>query len=97
MAHRIIWSDDAVEDIQQIADYIGRDSGHYARVVVSRILESTRKLSRHPRIGRVVPEVGDQAFRELLVYSYRVIYRVEKQRVTIETIAHGKQNLHFDT
>jgi len=36
-----------------------------------------------------VPEAGDEAFRELLVYSYRVIYRVEKQRVTIEAIAHG--------
>ena len=39
MAHRVIWSDDAVEDLQQISDYIARDSGHYARVVVRGILE----------------------------------------------------------
>lgn len=97
MAHRIIWSDDAVEDLQQLADYIARDSGHYARVVVRRILESTRRLSRHPRIGRVVPEVDDEAFREILVYSFRVIYRVDEHRVTIETIVHGKQDIHFDT
>jgi addiction module RelE/StbE family toxin len=96
MAHRIIWSDEAVEDLQQISDYIARDSGHYARVVVRRILESTRKLSRYPPIGRVVPEVGDEAFREILVHSYRVIYRVDEHRVTIEAIAHGKQDLHFN-
>lgn len=96
MAHRVIWSDDAVEDLQQISDYIARDSGHYARVVVRRILERTRSLSRYPNIGRVVPEVGDEAFREILVHSYRVIYRVEGGRVTIEAIAHGKQDLHFD-
>ena len=69
MAHRIIWSDEAVEDLQQLADYIARDSGHYARVVVRRILESTRRISRYPLIGRVVPEVGDESFREILVYS----------------------------
>lgn len=97
MAHRVIWSDDTVEDLQQISDYIARDSGHYSRVVVRRILESTRRLSRYPRIGRVVPEVGDESFREILVYSFRVIYRVDEHRVTIEAIAHGKQDVHFDT
>lgn len=96
MAYRVIWSDDAVEDLQQISDYIARDSGHYARVVVRRIIERTRSLSRYPSIGRVVPEVGDEAFREILVHSYRVIYRVERDRVTIEAVAHSKQDLHFD-
>ncbi|HXU35297.1 MAG TPA: type II toxin-antitoxin system RelE/ParE family toxin [Blastocatellia bacterium] len=96
MGHRVIWSDDAVEDLQQISDYIARDSGHYARVVVRRILERTQSLSRYPRIGHVVPEVDDEAFREILVHSYRVIYRVERDRIIIEAVAHGKQDLHFD-
>ena len=96
MAHRVIWSDEAVEDLQHISDYIARDSRHYAAAVVSRIVKSTRRLSRYPRSGRIVPEVGDETFREILVYSYRIIYRVDERIVTIEAIAHGRQSLHFD-
>jgi len=96
MAHRVIWSDEAVEDPQHISDYIARDSHHYAAAVVRRIVKSTRRLSRYPRSGRIVPEVGDQRFREILVYSYRIIYRVDERTVTIEAIAHGKRSLHFD-
>ena len=65
--------------------------------VVRRILESTKTLSRYPRMGRIVSEVGNEAFREILVYSYRVVYRVDEHRVTIEALAPGKQDLHFDT
>ena len=37
MADRIVWSQEAIEDIEAIAAYIERDSPHYARVVASRL------------------------------------------------------------
>jgi len=78
-------------------NFIGRDSRAYASAVVRRLLEGTRKLARFPRMGRVVPELDDEAIRELLIYSYRVIYRIEGDLVTIVAVAHGKQSLGIGT
>ena len=93
MALRVVWSKEAADDLQRIAEFIGRDSQAYAKAVVRRVLESTGRLAQFPRMGRVVPEVGDEAFRELLIHSYRVIYRIEDEVVTIGAVAHGKQSL----
>ena len=93
MAVRVEWSLEARDDLQRIAEFISRDSRAYAATVVRRVLDSTRRLAQFPRMGRVVPELGDEAFRELLVYSYRVIYRIEDDVVTIAAVAHGRQSL----
>lgn len=93
MAYRVEWSHEARDDLQRIAEFIARDSRKYAAAVVRRALKNTRKLAQFPRMGRIVPELEDEAFRELLVYSYRVIYRIEDDTVTIAAVAHGKQSL----
>jgi addiction module RelE/StbE family toxin len=93
MDHRVTWSPEALDDVEAIAEYIERDSPAYARAVVQKILATTRKLQRFPRAGRTVPELGDDAMRELLVYSYRVIYRVRDQAVLVVAVIHGKREL----
>ena len=83
MADRLVWSPEAVEDIEAIAAYIERDSPHYARVVASRLVETAESIPDFPKIGRVVPEAGDPNLRERFVYSYRLIYRLEQQRILV--------------
>lgn len=78
MAYKVVWSLRAVEDLEAIAQYIAVDSTAYAAAVVETILSTTRKLSPFPFSGRVVPEIGDDHIREWFAYSYRIIYRVEK-------------------
>ena len=80
MAYRVVWSRRASEDMAAIADYIAADSPTYAGIVVKKIVNQTRALSRFPRSGRKVPEFDSEDIRELLVYSYRVIYRLEEQK-----------------
>ena len=93
MAHRVVWSPTALEDVEAIAAYISRDSTSYAAAVVKRILDSTRYLEDFPRSGRAVPEFDDTNIREVFVYSYRVIYRVETEQVIIASVVHGKRLL----
>ena len=93
MAYRVAWSPRAVADLESIAEYITVDSSAYAAAVVTAILTATRNLSTFPFAGRVVPEFGDDTLREWFVYSYRLIYRVENDRVTVATIVHGKRLL----
>jgi len=96
MAHKVVWSPRALEDIQEIADYISGDSEFYAAAVVRKVVAITRQIAAFPYAGRVVPEVGDDAIRERFVYSYRIIYRVGVDVVTVAAIIHGKRLLPHD-
>jgi toxin ParE1/3/4 len=89
MAYQVRWSPRAVEDLESIAQYIAVDSTAYAAAVVTTILTTTRNLSRFPFAGRIVPELGDENIRERFAYSYRIIYRIENEIITVATIVHG--------
>jgi addiction module RelE/StbE family toxin len=93
MAYRIVWSPRALDDIDSIASYISRDSTAHASTVVTKIVRVTRTLRRFPFAGRIVPEFEDESMRERFVYSYRIIYRVEGQIVTVAAVIHGNRML----
>jgi toxin ParE1/3/4 len=92
MDRRLVWSPEAADDLESIADYIGRDSPAYARSVAAKILATVRTLPEFPHIGRVVPGIGDPAVRERLTFSYRRIYRVAPDRLLVVAIIHGKRS-----
>jgi plasmid stabilization system protein ParE len=93
MAYQVVWSPEAIDDVYAIAAYIARDSPAFAAIVVDKILETTNRLSQFPFSGRVVPEFGDENIREKIVYSYRVIYRIQNNTITVATVVHGKRLL----
>ena len=95
MARLLVWSPEAVEDIESIASYIERDSPWYAKAVVSRIIATAEAIPEYPQIGKMVPEIGSAAIRERLVYSYRVIYRVESTRILMIAVIHGSRLLQL--
>jgi plasmid stabilization system protein ParE len=55
MDYKVVWSPEAIEDLQSIAEYIERDSEFYARSVVIKILDVSRSIKDFPSRGRVVP------------------------------------------
>lgn len=57
------------------------------------IVTQAKMLARFPRSGRKVPEFDDENIRELLAYSYRIIYRVDEDEVLISAVIHGKRIL----
>lgn len=96
MAYEIEWSPRAIEDVEAIAFYIAADSTAYASAVVKKIIDTTRNLSRFPFAGRVVPEFDDENIREKFAYSYRIIYRIQEEKITIAAVIHGKRLLELD-
>ncbi|MCI4398859.1 MAG: type II toxin-antitoxin system RelE/ParE family toxin [Acidobacteria bacterium] len=93
MARKVVWSLEAIEDVESIAHYIMRDSPAYAASVVENILAMARGLGDFPFSGRVVPEWGDEMVRERFVYSYRMIYQIQAETITVVTIIHGRRLL----
>ena len=90
----IRWTKQALEDIDNIAEFIAKDSVKYAKIQVYRFFERTEILKLQPRSGRIVPEIGDEKIRELIMGNYRIIYRlVTDHRVDILTIHHSRRLL----
>jgi toxin ParE1/3/4 len=93
MAYRVIWSVKAIEDVETIAAYIARDSPSYAAAMVQEILTTTRYLHQKADEGKLVPELGEDNIKEKPVYSYRIIYRIDDEIVTIAALIHQKKLL----
>jgi len=93
---RIIWSPLALERAAEIAAYISRDNPTAAEKWVDTVFSKVEQLKSFPESGRIVPEINNKDFRELIYGNYRIIYRLEKTQVSILTIRHGKQILPID-
>lgn len=77
----VIWSIPAKQDLKKIYDYIARDSKYYAEKVSQDIVEKSDLLHKFPKIGRIVPEIGEVNIREVIFYSYRLIYEISSDKL----------------
>ena len=83
--YEIVWTESAIQDLEEIADYIARDSPGNARRVLARIRERVHALRTLPDRGRIVPElldIGIKSWRELVLRPHRMVYRVAGNKVT---------------
>ena len=90
---RIIWSPTAADDLEQIVEFIARDSERYAAQVAADVIGAVERAADFPGAGRVVPELNDKAIREVFVYSYRIIYRVAADAIHVAAVIHGARDL----
>ena len=90
---RVIWSPLAVDRASEIADYIAQDKPSAAEKWIDTVFSKVEQLKSSPEIGRIVPEISDSQFRELIYGNYRIIYRIETKQISILTIRHGRQIL----
>ncbi|HRY33271.1 MAG TPA: type II toxin-antitoxin system RelE/ParE family toxin [Bacteroidales bacterium] len=75
---------------------MANDSRRYAKEVVQSLFESVQLLASYPKAGRVVPEFGLSWLRELIMGSYRVVYKiVDKYRIDILTVHHSARLLRI--
>jgi plasmid stabilization system protein ParE len=93
---KIIWSPLAIDRVSEIAEYIALDKPAAADKWITTIFSKVEQLASSPEIGRIVPEIEDEQFRELIYGNYRIVYRIEKKQVSILTIRHGKQILPIE-
>lgn len=75
MRLRLRWTEQAVNQLGGIAEYIGLSSPVYAEQVIARITARLQQAIDHPQSGRVVPEFNRPDVRELVEPPYRIIYR----------------------
>ncbi|TWT42084.1 Plasmid stabilization system protein [Phycisphaerae bacterium RAS1] len=97
MARQVRWVSEAIDDLDAIAAYISRDSPTHAAAVVSRMIAAAAELALFPLSCRRVPEWDDDAVRQRIVYSYRLIFRIKGDVIEILAVIHGARMLPDDT
>ncbi len=92
---KIVFSSQAKTDLAEIVKFIAYDKPQAAGEWADSIRESVSKLSDFPKMGRTVPEFGEETIRELIKGQYRVVYKIDdkKDTIVIVTIHHAKRLL----
>ena len=92
---QVIWSPKAIRQIQEIAEYIEKDSLLYGSRVIQKITATVGRLKIFPEMGAVASEFRKQGVRELLVFQYRIFYRINEstQNIHVLAIVHGRRQI----
>ena len=93
MVGRVVWSEEALDDIDAIAAYMARDSMTHARRFVSEVFCLVDLLATQSRMGRLVPELRQDHIHEHFIYSYRVVYEIKGADIHVLAVIHGKRLL----
>ena len=92
----VIWSPEAAEGLENICEYIAKDSPRYAEVVARRVLEAVARAAEYPLAGRVVPEADNPDIREKIAGNFRIIYRVGPDTIEVVMVRHGARIIRPD-
>ena len=86
MAFQVIWAQSALADLEQIVRYIAVEDSGAARRLGLTLINRAEELARFPRKGRIVPEKGEEALREIIVVPYRVVYEISDADRTVRVL-----------
>ena len=90
---RLIWTEPALQDLEEIAEYIALDNISAAKRLVLKVFTAIEKLEKFPNSGRRPPELKGTQYREKIVGPCRIFYRVEKESVFVLYIMRGEREL----
>lgn len=66
----------------------------YARRVSEELVRKTLGLDELPRKGFKVPELNEDAVRELALYSYRILYEIKADNlIEVLAVIHKRRHL----
>ena len=80
---RLIWTEPALLDLDEIAEYIALDNPLGASRYVRRVFDRVERLEAHPQSGKRPAELVRTPYREVVVPPCRIFYRVEGTAVFI--------------
>ena len=87
----LVWSPQALTDVEEIRTYIALDSRSYADLTAQRIMAAVERLKTFPDSGRMVPERQSPEVREVVSGSFRIVYRRKEHVVEIVTVFRGSR------
>lgn len=93
---KISISGSAFGDIKSIKEYYAEQGvAEIGNTFIISIFEQIQTLSDHPKIGRVVPEFGNNAIREIIHPLFRIVYLLETASIQIIRVWRCERSLRL--
>tara|TARA_R110001599_G_scaffold340042_1_gene560007 strand:- start:374 stop:691 length:318 start_codon:yes stop_codon:yes gene_type:complete len=92
---QIKWTEPALDDLNEIAEYIALDKPSAAKKLVKEIFKSVKRLKKFPNSGKIPDELENSRYREIVVGPCRVFYRVEVNLVYILYVMRSERALRI--
>lgn len=90
---KIVWTEPALDQLDEIAEYIGLDNPVAARELVVKVFKKVDRLEQFPNSGREAPELPDSVYREVICNPCRIFYRCEGKKVLILHVMRDEMQL----
>jgi plasmid stabilization system protein ParE len=93
---RVRWSTSASLDLIEIIEFASQDRPQAAQKLGREILQAASRLARHPRSGKILPELQEQGisdYRQVLVRPYRLIYALRAESIDIVVVVDARRDL----
>lgn len=93
---KLLWTEQALISLRSIQNYIESSSSEeVAKNFIKKLIDKTELLSTFPAMGRTVPEINSETFRELIEGNYRIVYRLTSEAIEILTVFEGHKILEI--
>jgi toxin ParE1/3/4 len=92
-SRKIIWTPQSQKDLCEIRNFIARNAPITATAFIKRLRLSVSRLREFPETGQIVRETGNPIIREVLYGPYRIIYRIDTDRIFILAVFHSARLL----
>ncbi len=89
----VTWTDAALDQLEDIAEYIALDKPDAASNLVRQIFSVVEQLEQFPDSGHTPPELPNSIYRELYVRPCRVFYRHDDAAVFIVHVMREERQL----
>ena len=86
MDFKIVWSDAAIADLQEVCSYVAPHDPQAAGRIGRGILDHVRVLASFPFIGPTYPRGARGTLREIVFRSYRIFYDVSEKSRSVEIL-----------
>jgi addiction module RelE/StbE family toxin len=90
---KLVWTDRALRDLKAIDDYIAADDPDAAARWIDKLFAAAQRAAQFPLAGHVVRERGDSQLRQVLVRTYRIVYRIKGSSIHVLTVFEGRHLL----
>jgi toxin ParE1/3/4 len=89
---KVIFTNEALQNLRDIGDYIAEDNPSRALTFVRELREKALGIGRMPRAYPLVGQFDGDDVRRRVHGDYLILYTVEAERVLILFITHGARD-----
>ena len=89
----IIGTEPALNDLEEIAEYIALDKLSAAQLLVQKVFDRVDLLSQSPNSGRKIPELSRSKYKEVIVGPCRIFYRFTNGSIYVLHVMRAEREL----